>query len=78
MAYKLEELANMIDQELRREHDEHTRDYPESPFQIREELARRRVQRQGDLMVKLTKAITALTVLIAVMTAANVWIVLQA
>jgi hypothetical protein len=77
MAYKLEELANMTENELRREHDEHTRAYPEVPFQIREELARTRVQRQGDLMVKLTIAITVLTVLIAIMTAANVWIVLQ-
>ena len=77
MAYKLEELANMTERELRRVHDEQTRAYPEAPFQIREELARRRVQRQGDLMVKLTIAITVLIVLIAILTAANVWIVLQ-
>jgi hypothetical protein len=42
---------------------------------IREELARRRAQRQGDQMVELTIVITALT--IAIMTATNVWIVLQ-
>ncbi len=78
MAYTLEELRQCTDEDLIREHDSNTKNYPEGPYQIREELARRKAQSQGKLMVRLTVVITFLTVMITILTAANVYLVLQA
>lgn len=76
MAYKLAELRAKTEDELIREHDQDAHTHPrESPVQIREELARRAAHAQGERMVKLTGLITALTVVIALFTAVNVYVV---
>jgi len=76
MAYKLAELRAKKEDELIRDHDRDAPPYPETPVQIREELARRDANKQGKRMVNLTWVITVLTVVITLLTAVNVYVVL--
>ena len=75
MAYRIAELRAKTDDELIRDHDQDAHTYPETPVQIREELARRVAQDQGKWMVRLTGVIMALTGLIFVLTVLNVYLV---
>ena len=61
MAYKIAELRAKTDDELIHDHDEKAQHFDDTPFEIRQELARRVAQAQGKLMVFLTGVITVLT-----------------
>jgi hypothetical protein len=62
MAYRISDPRVMPDDDLIQEHDRVAHNYPETPSEIRQELERRVVRRQGRWMIFLTAVITVLTV----------------
>jgi hypothetical protein len=79
MSHGYEKLRQMTDDELTRALDDVHRDPQALLFYI--ELHHRDAQRQGDHMLRLTRTITLLTVVMAVLTAVNValvvWVALR-
>ncbi len=75
MAHKIAELRAKTEVELIHEHDRHTRRHEETPFEIRQELARRDAHDQGERMLALARAIAWLTVVITALTVVNVGLV---
>jgi hypothetical protein len=76
MAETLADLRGMSEDELIAKHDEMARTMTTGLYFYVDELARRETARQTQAIVSLTRVMTGLTVVIALLTAANVVIAL--